>query len=71
MFVKRCNLLTAVDKSEQAPHKSPPLNQNDYTTESASYATFTIEGNFQPQTPCVFLFITVGKLMPLFLGRRG
>lgn len=44
MFVKRCNLLTAVDKSEQAPHKSPPLNQYDYTTESASYATFTIEG---------------------------
>lgn len=37
------------------------------------YETFTIEGNFQPLTPtaCVFLFITVGKLKPLFLDRHG
>lgn len=54
-------------------HKTPSLNQCDCATKPTSYETFTIEGNFQPLTPtaCAFLFITVGKLKPLFLDRHG
>lgn len=53
-------------------HKTPSLNRCDYVA-SQGYETFTIEGNFRAHTRTAraFLFITVGKIMPLFLDRHG